>query len=327
MLYKQNDSTGAATRDPAVRLSIACAHLNKLISRPEDLAPRIDTICHCLYTSLGRHSNMDNEKQLCSRMVRVFETALADLHQSAVNEVERKDTEASSKKKRHKPNIRATKSSAGADERRACVRRESLVKIMKCMVHMLEVNQSAHLRLFEGLTSVLIDHIGSTLSFLVFADPQNTNTGLCPPIGILDACDLDPDPAFATAVAELNATHLVALLRCVLSKLHGGTQKQTSATEAASKRPSTGKNGQARLLQHFEETLQNALLVGVFGREDGEFQESLWRAEEVSDLAEEDVCEAESLETKSEWFIAQLWELLGWDILASKLSTATMKGV
>ena len=312
-----------------LRLSTACVYVNKLVLVPEELAPRVLAICRCLYTTLQKCSDAQLDeaivKQVCGRIVRIFETALYELHQVAITEVNsQEEKETSKRKKKHKPNSRAVKSSAAADAEKSRLRRESLVQIMAKMVSLVNLKDPSHMMLYEGLTSCLLNYVGSTLSFIVFADPQDAGVGLCPVSGLSDVSGLDPK--LAVAVVELNAPHLVKLLRIVLSKVHGLAKVAKGDAKKRKAAVSCSEPVLESLVQQIERRLQNTLLRGIFGNDDEKFQDAFWSPEDVEEVELGDVPEEGEDTSKSEWFIAQVWEMLGWDILAGKMNTLSLNG-
>ncbi|KPI35136.1 uncharacterized protein AB675_1385 [Cyphellophora attinorum] len=329
ILYTHNANENIDVGSLYIRLGSACCCLNKLASRPNELAPRIAPICQCLYRSLASISDMSLAKQVCVRLVRVFATTLQDLYQEGVDEVARKDREEQNRAKNHKPNSKAVKSTAIEDDKRAKMYRANLVKIMSCMIGTIDLNHTAHIWLYEGLASLLLDHIGSELSYLIFIDPADPGPGLLPVSGLLDDPDVSPDAAIAAA--ELNAPSFVALLRCLLSKVRAkGKRSSTARILARSHMGTTGDDERGKFLRTIEKRLQNTLLSGMFGTEDEEFRDCLWRPDEPDDLELQEAAALEEEErgegdhaggSKKDWFIAQMWELLGWDILADSFST------
>jgi hypothetical protein len=332
VLYTHNANENTDVGSLCVRLGAACCYLNKLASRPNELAPRIAPICQCLYRSLASIPDLSLANQICVRLVRVFATTLQDLYQEGVDEVARKDREEQNRTKNHKPNSKAVKSTAIEDEKGAKMYRANLVKIMSCMIGTIDLHHTAHIWLYEGLASLLLDHIGSELSYLIFVDPADPDPGLLPVCGLLDDPDVSPDAAIAAA--ELNAPSFVALLRCLLSKVRA-KEKRSSAASILARPPldAPGDDERGKFLKTIEMRLQNTLLSGMFGTEDEEFRDCLWRPDESNDpeLQEEAALEEEETGepgrtggSKTDWFIAQLWELLGWDILAGSFSTVSV---
>lgn len=183
----------------------------------------------------------------------------------------------------------------------------ALTKTMATMITSLGQPLTAHTALFEALMSVLLDHIGSTLSLLVFTDTGYEGEGILPPAGITDTAHIDRESASATA--KLAGPYLINILRTAIQTIH--KQHHTSKH-----RPN--KNDRKIPLHWVEERLQNTLLRGVFGDDTETIANAFRRADEVDEQQLQQDIEDASQEVDSEWFIGELWELVGWDVLPGR---------
>lgn len=247
----------------------------------------------------------DQFNKSCSRVVQVFQTALNVFHQTAVTRIAEREEE--QKRKKHKSNSKVTKSTSAENEQNCKDLLHSLTKIMSNMFRRIDIDQHSHHWLYEGLASIILDYIGSTISYIVFFDPETAEEGLAPVEGLADYAGLDPGRVIATA--ELAAPYLMAVLRVTLERVRTNTPEPKKETDKM----------QHKLLHNIEQRLQHTLMRGIFGDDDEKFDNAFWRAEEVDPPVEHEEVE----ENESEQFVGQVWELLGWDILAGRCSIAT----
>jgi hypothetical protein len=153
------------------------------------------------------------------------------------------------------------------------------------------------------------------LSLVVFSDPKRRGAGIVSPKGLLD----DPHAGSENAVriVKVEGPYLVCILRQALDFLHANTANMSErGVLLFSLQPPT----QEKSLRHLiEATLQNSLLRGVFGDADDTFYNAFRRDEGVLNHDLDQIVEEMKPEEESaEWFIGQLWEHLGWDILSGK---------
>lgn len=127
----------------------------------------------------------------------------------------------------------------------------SLTKLAIQFFEALDLSQPSHNRVLEGLICVFLDHLGSSLSLVVFADvdapaSQTPHLGFLPPRGLLDTSGLDRKAAIRTIEYE--------------------AFRKTLATSDCS------------LSARVQERLQNTLLRGVFGDDDESFKDAFQRS-------------------------------------------------
>ena len=182
----------------------------------------------------------------------------------------------------------------------------------------LDLSQLPHHKLFEGLVAVFLDHLGSSLSLVVFADidiaaSKGVTVGVHPPRGLLDTSDLEPQAAVRTT--EQEAAYLVAILRHLMRCLDKpqphlgfGSSSLLTPTNSSDITSSTFVAG-------VRERLQATLLRGVFGDDEESFKNALWRpVVDVPDVSLD--LQSNGRKSAAEPFIGEVWKLLGWNILA-----------
>ncbi|KIV87540.1 hypothetical protein PV11_03079 [Exophiala sideris] len=248
-------------------------------------------------------------------VVKLFETILVCLHKSAVAEYVGRGSEPKSKDQAARPKTEADKPPApirtvcGPTGGRAlgC----TLIKLMTT----LDLSHDVHCELLEGFLCALLDHVGSSLSQIVFSDSKSRDAGILPPKGLLD--DARSDSQRAVDVVKVEGPYLVCILRQALAFLHANaenTSKQGMLLFSL-REPTKDKT-----LRHLiEATLQNTLLRGVFGDDDSTCYDALRRGKgSLNHDMDKMLADSTLEEDSADWFIGQLWEHLGWDILSRK---------
>ena len=256
-----------------------------------------------------------------STTTRLFQTMLGCLHQIALDEVARREREEQRKSKKHKSNTKAVKTSGPDSEVLCKTNLAALMQMLSIFFAQLEHFHKSDRVLYECICSALLDHIGSSLSLLVFLDPQSEETGLKSVTGIVDVAHLEPESAISTA--RLSAPYLVRVLRTALGSAAKDDRGGKGQTQRVPGNTSIDRSSHGALQLRAEERLQHTLLRGIFGDEDERFPDALLRAEEMDgDVHQETVEEAYEEQDSSDWFIGQVWELLGWDILSGTMPTS-----
>lgn len=196
----------------------------------------------------------------------------------------------------------------------------ALTRVLIHFSEALDFSQISHNMIFEGLICVFLDHLGSSLSLFVFADAEAgmskpKELGLLPPRGLVDTLGGDQGTAISTAKHE--ACYLVTILRHLMLRV----DKQQYLIESASvpflevRKSFATSNG--AFVARVRKMLQNTLLRGVFGDDDESFKDALRRP--IANPAEGDVDIASNARGKTdEWFIGEVWSLLGWDTLTEE---------
>lgn len=169
--------------------------------------------------------------------------------------------------------------------------------------------------LLDGLACIFLDHLGSSLSLIVFADPaagasKHASLGLLATRGLVNA--VEEDQHRARQVAQDEGRYLVQILRslllCPLKQecTLGGKSNQLNRRQQF--------HGARPVLNKTHAMLQHTLLRGVFGEDDLSFRESLHMPE--AGQLDPGICMAsEELEWSENEFLSAVWTLLGWDIL------------
>lgn len=202
------------------------------------------------------------------------------------------------------------------------------IALTKAAIHVFEgvdLSQPSHSKILEGITCIFLDHLGSSLSLVVFADldvgpkPDKTHKfGLLPPNGLLHTSDLDNDSAVKTARQE--ACYLVAILRQLMLCIE--RQRISLGFESFSifGPMHTAGTADSDLITRVRKRLQDTLLRGIFGDDDELFKDALSRPVENTTNMEADIGN-QTREDPEEWFIGEVWSLLGWSTLTAEGET------
>jgi hypothetical protein len=253
-------------------------------------------------------------------VARAFQAFLGRLHKFALDEFARREQEdkrnkrAAARRSEDTPTAHHTPIS---DENLAKARR--LLRTMARMMTTLDVSVGAHCELLEGYLCAILDHLGSSLSLLTFANATGSRqkqAGLLPPIGLLDIAQLNVESAIGAAAIE-GPYVLFVLRKGVQFLLENAKRMPTKSLSIFTVQQPADNNG---LRGQIQETLQNTLLRGAFGDEDDTFFNSLRRDEEEEETVDlnKTITVIKEKETSAEWFIGELWEYLGWDILSGQ---------
>lgn len=271
-------------------------------------------------TTADRETRTLTAAQLIGGAIGIFQTTLGRLHKVVLEELTRLEVEEASKRRKPKSNMKAPKTPD--QERRTFTGfATTLVHILRQLFTALDLTKPIHCQLFKALFTALLDHVGSALSTLVFADPEQpkTDNGLAQPVGLQHVSHLDTTTAIAAG--ELEAPFLIAILRAALAFL----QLNESKTPVHARELMTGASetiDNTLLHEKVQRRIQNTLLRGVFGDEDQVFREAFTREPTPVDEQQalgEMLGEAEEQDDKAQWFTGQVWELLGWDVLSGKM--------
>lgn len=254
-------------------------------------------------------------------VVRLLEAFLGRLHKFALDEFVRRQHAMRSRKKSRGLRGEAASNKISDIPDEDLDKAKEITKILAKMVTMLDVSVESHCDLLRGFLCTLLDHIGSSLSLLVFTDPQQTGDkqpGILPPAGLLDVAHLDSQAAIGTV--QIEGPFVIFVLRTAVEYLRANTKRMSERSLSNFSLRKSGTRDEKEIHRLIEETLQNTLLRGAFGDDDETFYSSLRREDgddEDNDLAKmvEDMKEGED---STDWFIGQLWEHLGWDILSGK---------
>lgn len=265
-------------------------------------------------------SDKDQQYAGVPMIVRLFQTFLGQLHQSALDELVRQQSKV---KPRRKPTRTKTGERTHVDDEniptihnKQC---KILVRVLVNMFTTLDMAEQTHTELLEGLMCSLLDHIGSSLAVLVFADSKMSSRedgGICPPEGLLHVAHLNTNDAIDTA--KLEAPWLIHVLRKVITYLRENVEAMSQDSLHQFLPTKWNQMKGPRLQDRLKKTLQHTLLRGVFGDDDETFGEALKRkdGEDVSDHVESPGLTTQP-QDPADLFVAQLWDILGWGILSS----------
>ncbi|KIW33757.1 uncharacterized protein PV07_00581 [Cladophialophora immunda] len=284
--------------------------------------PSILKALQCIQPQMGQ----DGEQYYpaLSDLTKVSQAFLARLHQLALDEYNRQEQEAKPKRRRAAPGHETLDRGFAPTSEQAIAEAKEVVQALVKIITMLDVSCDAHCELLEGYLCVILDHVGSCLSLLVFTDLTGTSkkqTGLLAPRGLLDARHLDAKSA--TGIVVIEGPYLIWILRRAVEFLLANTKHMSEKSQLLFALQQSDSEDVARgksLRRRIEETLQNTLLRGAFGDEDETFYNSLRRDE--GDEGEADLTkmveEIREKECSPDWFIGEVWEHLGWDILSGR---------
>jgi hypothetical protein len=249
-------------------------------------------------------SNKINTGELALHsVVRFFQQILGHLH--AVSATRSGESTACGKRN-SQSRPRGTKQNhfSGSDFDEACT---VLARLAVHFMKELDPSKLVHEKLLEGLACVFLDHLGSSLSLVVFADISDAglgarSLGVLPPRGLLDTAEVGSRVAMSTATYE--AGYLIPILEQLMLLM--GNQQSTAADSS-------------HFAAKIRDKLQSTFLRGVFGTDDETFKDAL-----ASRLGEEpdggvEVASGEKA-GRSEWVVGEVWRLLGWDILGGPRS-------
>ncbi|KAF3483444.1 uncharacterized protein GIQ15_02768 [Arthroderma uncinatum] len=223
-------------------------------------------------------------------------------------------------KSRQKPKAKTTrqkkkpsdKPPPGTENTLAC-----FARIASIMFISLDPGKPEHKGVLEGLTFVILEHIGKLLGIITFRDlSSNAELSTVNPMLPLPACLTAtnnslraPIPELAEIAALWNSKHLLWLLEKAVLYMdkHQESFEQTSISA----------NGALplNLLAGARARLQRTLLKGVFGADDTSLEDSLSFPLEIISDTSHSVPPIDSQECPGEWFTQEVWTLLGWDTL------------
>ncbi|KAK2836946.1 hypothetical protein FQN49_006563 [Arthroderma sp. PD_2] len=196
--------------------------------------------------------------------------------------------------------------------------------ILACFAHMTSImfvsmdpGKPEHKGLLEGLTFVILEHIGMVLGITIFkdlssdAESATVNPKLCLPacLTTTDSSIRTLTPEIAEAAAAWNSKHLVWLLEKAMLYM----DKHQKTTEQAS--ISVDKASSSNILAGARAKLQRTLLKGVFGADDVSFGDSLNFPSEIASNTNRSEPSIDPQECPGEWFTQEVWTLLGWESL------------
>jgi hypothetical protein len=260
--------------------------------------------------------NTGTEQRAVYAIVLLFQNVMGHLH-TVTGKMARMIIKDDKIRKRNKPQATKQQSPSTANLHEMCV---SLAKLAIDFFEALDLSLLPHNKVLEGLVCVFLDHLGSSLSLVVFADADGAvskaaQPGILPPLGLLDTSDIDQVAAKRTT--EQEAHYLVTILRHLvlcIDKQQSLMRSESAPFLTLKKSFTTSNNAfEARV----RDKLQNTLLRGVFGDDDEMFKDAL-RRPRVHDTDDDIDVASHGRDDPGEWFIGEVWRLLGWNTLAGQ---------
>jgi hypothetical protein len=155
---------------------------------------------------------------------------------------------------------------------------------------------------------------------VVFSDPKapsERQDDILPPRGLTHAAQNDIETAIRAVTTE--APYLVCILRKAVEVVHSSTKAMSKRSLSLFTLPDPDSTNGKDLRRLVEEALQRTLLRATFGDEDQAFSASLRRnTDEIEHNLGQMGDELRPDEESAEWFIGQVWEHLGWDVLSGQ---------
>lgn len=193
-----------------------------------------------------------------------------------------------------------------------------LTKFLQRMLHTLNLELKTSNELLEAYGCVLLDHIGQCLSLQVFAQdsehiPNDVHPRLVQPKVFRSLKNREIEIR-QQAVAQ-QSQFLVHLLRQFMGLV---TDRESLMSTKSPPLLGVRKDPlfQRTFTHSVKSKLQNTLMQGVFGEDDVVFRDSL-KIPEASALQHQnsEALDDVTFSDSPEWFIGEIWGLLGWDVL------------
>jgi hypothetical protein len=199
-----------------------------------------------------------------------------------------------------------------------------LCRLIIRLVACLDFRKAADQAVLDGFLFFLLGRVGSMLNLFVFGDDSNEILRPVPASQIMKTESGSYEQERKTA--EVQGPYLVYILEQIIPLAH---QHHTSMTRHACDAPQLAgpQSKPARLSHPTWATLQSTLLAAVFGAQaGGEFTGAL--ADPLAnDVAPDahlsvgpDVAGLETAECMADWFKAEVWRVLGWEVLGGKIA-------
>ncbi|XHG04667.1 hypothetical protein AWENTII_007918 [Aspergillus wentii] len=259
---------------------------------------------------IGPKQSMLEIGQVIYHLVSLFDAAMKALQQNCKTKAEQStSTKANAKSTKNKQTTKPKKSVTAlappkADDELAT----QITRLLGTMALSLDLTCPEHQEILEGFLFTLLTRVGVLLSLFVFQDLQlRPDLQIDPahlplPKGLMEA-GLDDKSLCA---AHLEAKHLIWLLERVLASL--------DSTPSCSLPPET-----TSFVFKIKQQLQSTLLQAVFGADSVHFHESLQYPMKPDALELDQIQTSTQTpeQTTPDWFIQEVWRLLGWDMLMS----------
>ncbi|KAI9371777.1 hypothetical protein BJX61DRAFT_9980 [Aspergillus egyptiacus] len=185
-----------------------------------------------------------------------------------------------------------------------------LALLLNRMITLLDLAHPGHQNLLEGFLFILLSRVGKFLCLFVFQDLQLRPDLRVDPHRLLPAglADTELNDKSLDA-ARLEAKPLIWLLERALSVLDACTSVPTPG--GCGNQPE-----KAQFISKIKERLQSTLVQAVFGS-NPDFEQTLKRVVPPDDPEIDRLYECHRLPELSvpEWYIQEVWRLLGWEVL------------
>ncbi|KAI2060050.1 hypothetical protein LOZ36_002441 [Ophidiomyces ophidiicola] len=257
------------------------------------------------------------------RLVHLFQSILLHLHRHTLLRAKLLISRAKSVSKKARQTAKAKRENTIESLSPQLSREDSRLldtvsQLLVKMILQITTGKNDHSDLLEGFLFVLLEHVGKVLGSLVFKGlKSDTSLAVCPtrlPIPCPGFQDTEngTNVSILECAAMLQSRHLICILEHALSIQCQGD----SASGFVGAHSSLLVRGRKR-------KLQNTLLKGVFGHDDPTLQESLKSSREINPslptgYSDNDLdspgCD------KGDWFVQEVWRLLGWDSLVQNQS-------
>ena len=181
----------------------------------------------------------------------------------------------------------------------------------------LDLSKLPHSQVLDSLICIFLDHLGSSLSLVVFADVDAISTtaaqlGLLPPRGLIDTSQVDQQTA--TKTAQYEARYLVTILHHLMQSIDKRQSLEKSVSDPLLKLDKSLTNSDSAFAAEVRIKLQKTLLRGMFGEDDESFRGALQRPNTKATDNNVHVVSSPQ-EQPGEWFVGEVWRLLGWSVL------------
>ncbi|GKZ22287.1 hypothetical protein AbraIFM66951_007921 [Aspergillus brasiliensis] len=263
--------------------------------------------------------------QVTYHIVRLYEVIIEALGQHCRIKAEQqlRESKTNAKSSRQRQNAKAKRPKTGycdndqsqGEEKDEVAMHFSL--LLSRMALSLDIDCVAKQNVFEGFLFVLLSRVGQLLSLFVFHDLRlrpdlQMNTASFPLPGVLEGIDMDESTLPAAA---MEAKILIWPLERILVLLEDAPSMSSD--------PSHGCTN-TQLAAKLKRKLQTTLLHSVFGTD------TLWPEvlqypvqPNEQDLERLQTCSQIPEQSVPEWYVQEVWRLIGWEVLAASNSPKT----
>ncbi|KAF2486145.1 hypothetical protein BDY17DRAFT_71640 [Neohortaea acidophila] len=199
--------------------------------------------------------------------------------------------------------------------------RDMLATFVFDIVAQLDSKNEAHKALFEGYTYVVLEKLGSHLYTLVFGIPRAAT--IEGEISTVHGEDVDRDGNKSedgqAKAARLEASFLLQLMKRIVAIAPEYLGTIMSTKPAMSKKAGVRDGVKGALASTALKRLQQTLIKCAFGAEESHGAEGLQDCLKMPVMVDAPLAIPEVNEADGrEWFIREMWRLLGWQILGQE---------